>query len=226
MPLTLVPYVFLLGLASGIACLAITSYRSISPNWLKWLLIISGCLMMSRYVSMVLFLYPEMPTRFWGLRHFWFGSAIGLTLPSVVAVDQLLRHPAMTPAKLIRWYAPFLAVYLAVMFLGAMSPQLDKMGGWTPRLQTGWLVLLSITQGSFVIMFVYFSITLMRKIPSLPIRRALFWLTMGQVYLGIDGLVLSMGGWYVRPFLYSEVLTLLAIWYAFDTSAALVRTGA
>ena len=55
--------------------------------------------------------------------------------------------------------------------------------------------------------------------PSRPIRIALFGLALGHGYLALDGLLLSMGRWYFRPFLFSEMATLLALWHAYETSA-------
>ena len=214
-------YLFLLGLASGVGVLSITAYRRVSPPWLKWLLTASGVFVISRYVTLALFTNGEAPRRFWILRHCWFATSIGLTLPSVFAIDQLLRHPALSPKKLLWWFAPFLAVYSSVMLFGAVTPVPDRVVGWMLRLGAGWRVLVSVVQGTFVIGFVAICVLLIRKISSRPIRRALLGLAVGQLYLGIDGVLLALGRWYFRPFLYSEMLALLAIWYAYETSASL-----
>ena len=218
-------YLFLLGLASGITLLALTAYRRVSPPWLKWLLIASGVFVMSRYVTMALFTSDEAPQRFWALRHCWFATSIGLTLPSVFAIDQLLRHPALSPKKLLCWFAPFLAAYSAVILFGAFSPVPDRVGGWIPRLSSGWQAFVAIVHGTFVIGFLGICGMLMRKIPSRPIRASLLGLAVGQAYLAVDGLLLASGRWYFRPFLYSEMLTLLAIWHAYETSTALQQGG-
>ncbi|MBI3292357.1 MAG: hypothetical protein HYZ73_06065, partial [Elusimicrobia bacterium] len=46
--------VFFLGLASGITVLAMSGYLSVSPAWLRWLLLISGVGVAGRYVMMTL----------------------------------------------------------------------------------------------------------------------------------------------------------------------------
>lgn len=212
-------YLFLLGAASGLAVLAISSYRRLSPAWLKWLLVASGVFLVSRYVTMGLFTHPDAPERYWALRRCWYASAIGLTLPSVFAVDQLIRHPAMTPGKLLRWYAPFLAVYAAVMLLGNAQPAADPLIGWVPRLSPAWRLVVSVTQGLFVAGFLAVCGLLARKIPVRRIRMALSVLMAAQAYLALDGLIVAFGGWYPRPFLYSEMAMLLALWYAFETAA-------
>ena len=214
-------YLFLLGLASGVTLLSMSAYRHVSPRWLKWLLIATGSCVMSRYLTMALFTTTEAPKYFWGLRHCWFATSIGLTLPSVLVLDQLLRHPGMSPGKLLRFFAPFLIVYGSIIVFGSMTPQPDRIAGWMPRLDPGWHWLLSGVQAVFVIGFVGLCVLLMRKFPSPPIRRALFALALAHGYLGLDGLLLALGRWYFRPFLYSEMLTLLALWYAYETSAQL-----
>jgi len=221
MPPALGAYLFLLGLASGVALLTTTGYRRVCPVWLRWLLLGNGLFVMSRYVTMALFAIARTPTQFWLLRHCWFASAVGLTLPSVFAVDQLLRHPAMTPKKLLVWFSPFLIVYIAVLVFGKMTAAPDRVAGWALHLGVGWQAVLSLAQSLFIIGFVAACAFLMRKVPSLPIRLALLGLVAGHVYLGLDGLILALGRWYVRPFVYSEMLTLLALWHAYETSANL-----
>ncbi len=155
----------------------------------------------------------------------WFASAIGLALPSVVAVDQLVKHPAMTPQRLLLYLAPFLAAATAVMLFGTYAAHPDPLVGWTLRLGPAWRALIAVSQGVFVVGFIGVSLMIMRKFPSRPTRLALLGLVAGHVYLGIDGLVLALGGSYFRPYLYSEMLTLIAIWHAYETGATLHQTG-
>ena len=212
-------YLFLLGLASGVTLLTITSYRRVSPAWVKRLLIASGIFVISRYVAMALFATAVSPERVWAWRRCWFATSVGLTLPSVFAIDQLIRHPAMTPQKLLRWFAPFLLAYAALILFGKTTPIADRVMGWAPRLTPAWRLFTSAAQSVFMLGFVGMSAMLMRKIPSRPIRTALLGLMLGQLALGLDGLILSLGAWYFRPFLYSEMLTLFALWHAYETSA-------
>ena len=217
-------YLFLLGLASGVALLAISAYRRVSPAWLKWLLIATGVFVISRYVTLAVYSLPDAPQRFWWLGRSWYATSVGLTLPSVMAMDQLVRHPAMSPKKLLAWFSPFLAVYGAIILFATPKIQ-EHVEPWSPALSRGWGLLLSVTQAAFVAGFIGIGLMLMRKLPSRPIRRALLGLILGHAYLGFDGLVLAMGRWYFRPFLYSELLTLLAIWYAYETSASLQQNA-
>ena len=214
-------YLFLLGLASGLALLTLSAYRRVSPRWLRSLLFALGLLVIGRYLTLALFTQPDAPQRFWPLRHLWFGTSVGLTIPSVFAVDQLIRHPAMTPKKLLQWFSPFLAVYGAVMLLAPLRPAFDPVAGWSLRLSGGWQALLSAVQGVFVVGFVGACALFFKKIPSAPIRVSLVWLAAAQVSLALDGLIPAVGGWYVRPSLYSEMLALLAIWHAYETSGRL-----
>jgi len=214
-------YLFLLGFASGLAILAISSYRRVSPRWLKWLLVASGLFVIGRYVTMALFTSEEAPQRFWALRHCWYGTSLGLTLPSVFAVDQLIRHPAMTPKKLLIRFAPFLIAYLAVIFFADAQAVPDRVVGWSLKLTPPWRAAVIVVQSVFVLGFVGISLMLMAKLPSWPIRRALLGLVAGHVYLTLDGLIQAFGGWYFRPNLYSEMVTLLALWHAYETAADL-----
>jgi len=217
-------YLFLLGLACGVAVLTTTSYRRVSPRWLRWLLFASGAFVMSRYVTMALFTATDAPRYFLALRPCWFATSVGLTFPSVFALDQLLRHPVMTPKKLLLWFSPFLAVYGIVLMFADVTLGPDRLVGWALHLGAGWQLLLSLAQGLFVVGFIGISVMLMRKIPSASIRLALLGLVAGQAYLGLDGVLLSLGRWYVRPFLYSEMLMLLALWHAYETSARLQQS--
>ena len=209
-------YLFCLGLACGLALLTLTAYRRVSPPWLKWLLIGLGLFVMSRYVTLALFTQAKAVQQFWALRHCWLATSVGITLPSVIAVDQLVRHPAMTPKRLLMWFAPFLIVYVAVIAAGHFTPMPDPVIGWALKLSPTWQSLLSIVQGIFVVAFVSGCLLLIRKLPSRPIRLALAGLIAAHLYLAVDGLLLALGGWYFRPFLFSEMLTLLALWHAFS----------
>ena len=213
-------YLFLLGVASGVAVLTMTAYRRVSPAWLKWLLMASGALVIGRYLAMALFTDPEVPTRWWGWRHCWFGSSLGLTLPGVFAVDQLVRHPALSPKTLLRWFAPFLLVYGAIIVVAPMTPSADQLG-WTPRLAHGWRLILSIAHGLFVGGFLWGGMFLLNKFPfPRSTRLALIGLMAGYGALALDGMLRIAGGWYFRPYLFTEMAMLAALWYAFETAAA------
>jgi len=213
-------YLFLLGLAFGITVLTIRGYRRVTPRWLRSFLIATGCFVASRYLAMALFTTADAPSRFWAWHYCWFASSIGLTIPSVFAVDQLLRHPAMTPTKLLRWCAPLLVIYTAVIVCGRVSPGQDPLG-WIPRLGGRWQLALNITQAVFVVCFIGICGLFMAKVPSRLIRIALLGLMLAQSYLAVDGIILVLGHWYFRPYLYSEILALLAIWNAYETGARL-----
>jgi hypothetical protein len=215
------PYLFVLGLACGLALLALTAYARVSPRWVRWLLMAAGGLVAGRYVAMACFAMAETPERVWALRRLWFGSAVGLTLPGVFAVDALIRHPAMTPKKLLLRFSPFLAAYAALILCGHSTPVVDPVAGWSVSLTPAWRVFASAVQALFVVGFVGLCLLLIRKIPVPPIQTALLALAAAYGYLGLDGVILAAGGWYVRPFLYSEMAALLALWHAFQTAARL-----
>lgn len=218
-------HLFLLGLASGLTVLTLTAYRRVSPNWLKGLLIVTGLFMMSRYLTMALFTSPEAPQRFWTLRYCWFASLIGLTLPSVVVIDQLVKHPAMSPKKLLVWLSPFLAIWAAVILFGHIIPRSDPLLGWTVHLSTGWQWVASGAHTVFIVGFLIICVMIMLKFPSRPIRIALLGLTVGFGYLGVNGLLFALGDSSVGQSLYPEMVTLLAIWNAYETADTLQHTS-
>jgi hypothetical protein len=212
-------YLVLLGFAAGMAVLCLTAYSRVGPSWLRWSLLACGALAIGRYAAMASFASGD-PSPAWLpiLSRAWLGTSIGLTWPTVVAVDQLVRHPAMTPQKLVRSYAPFLALYLIVLLFGRFGLVPDPIARQAPELM-GWArAVLSLTQAVFVGLVLWFGLLLARKIPSAWIRAALAGLLLAHAYLAVDGAILAGGGWYFRPFLFSELLALAALWFAFDTA--------
>lgn len=211
-------YLFWLGVAVGVTALAMTAYLAISPRWLRWLLLASGAFVASRYVTMALFATSPEPHALWALRRCWVATSVGLTFPAIVALDQLVRHPAMSPKKLLRWFSPFLACYALVLGFGRFELTADPLVGTSPRLVGGWLWVLAVVQGLFVIGVLALGALLIQKLTSRRIRIALFGLMGAYGYLGLDGLFLALDRWYFRPFLFSEILALIAIWFALETA--------
>ena len=211
-------YLFWIGLATGASVLAMSAYRFVSPRWLKWLLWASGLLMMSRYLAMATLAVGAQPPMGWLLQRMWFASALGLTFPGAVALDQLVRHPAMTPKKLLIRFSPFLLAYALVLLLGRIDMDSHPVIGPHPRL-VGWAVgVLACAHTAFIFGVLALGYLLAKKLPSTPIRLALAGLMAAYTYLGVDGVLLAVGRWYPWPFLYSEILALVALWLAFDTA--------
>lgn len=185
---------FFLGFACGAAVLPITAYRHVSPVWLRILLIATGLGMMSRYASMALFAdsMAGQPARI-----VWYSGYAAIVLPAVFAVDQLLRHPAMTPRKLLIGLLPFLLVYAVAVLIGR------------PKLI---LVVQCLLSALFATGCVYF----IRKIPVRPIRTALGLLAFALGCLGISPLIAD------AP-LFPEMFVLFCVWYAFETALAQQR---
>jgi hypothetical protein len=213
-------YLFLLGFACGPALLAVSAYGTVSPRWVRWLLVAAGGLVIARYVVMAAFALAETPDRLWAWHRLWFGSMVGLTVPGVFAIDALIRHPAMTPKKLLLRFSPFLAAYLVLAMFAEARPAADRLMGWSVALTPGWRLAAGVVQSAFVMGAVGLCVLLIRKIPVRPIQLALGLLALAYACLAADGLILAGGGWYARPFLYSEMCTSLSLWHAFRTAAA------
>ena len=225
MPATPSGYLFLLGFAAGLAVLALTAYRRITPLWLRAALIATALFMMGRYVTLAAFASVRDPQSVWILRHFWFASSVALTFPSVFAVDQLLRHPKMTPRKLLIGYSPFLAVYASLILFGQFRAVPDRITGWTLELESFWPLLVSIVQSVFVLLFVGASVLFLLKVPMRAVRVALALLAFSHLWMAFDGALLALGGWYFRPFLFSEMAMLASLWYAYETAYALQHSA-
>ena len=213
-------YIFLLGLATGLTVLTLTAYRRASPPWLRWLLIALGGFTTTRYLTMALFVITAPLERLVVLRPCWLASMVGLTIPSVFAVDQLVKHPAMSAKRLLRWLSPLLVAYAVIILFANFTSRFDPLIGWTLHLSPGWRWVAAGVQTVFVTGFLGLCVTLMLQRPSRRIWLALLGLVVSHGYLSLDGILVAMGGWYVRPFLYSEILTLLALWYAYETAAS------
>ena len=170
------------GWAGGLAVMTLASYRRVWPYWLRGLLFISGLGLIMRDLGFA-------PSS-------WLLTTLGLTLPSVFAVDQLIRHPAMTPTALLRWCLPWFALSVVVSL-------------------AGWEMIGAAMQLLFALGFAGVSLLFIRKISSLAIRMALAGLMAGHLLYGMTALA------HPWPRLYAETLLLLALWHAYETSARL-----
>lgn len=211
-------YLFCAGLAAGVAILALTGYAALSPRWMKWAVIAAGLFTLSRYVAMAACALVPNAASSWVVQRCWLGASVGLTLPTVVALDQLVRHPAMSPKKLLQRVAPFLAGYAIVLAFGAFDAQPDPLLGARPHL-VGWAaILLAIIHACFVLGFLALSFLIIRKLPVRRIQAAIAGLMLAQLSLGADGALEHLRLWSFRPLLFPELLALLAIWWALRTA--------
>lgn len=213
-------YLFLLGLACGVTFLPVSAYLRVSPQRVRWLLVMSGILIVTRYVALANAAMDRSASLESAAR-FWFGSMAGFTLPSVFAVDALIRHPAMTPKKLLRGFSPFLAAYAALFFL-AQGAEVTRPDGTAFALNPFWRMVAVAVQAVFALGFVGLCLLLIQKIPVPSVRGALFLLVIVHAYLGVVSALIAIRGWeLLSPFVLPEMFTLVAIWYAFQTAARL-----
>ena len=110
----------------------------------------------------------------------------------------------MTPAKLLQWYAPFCALY----GLAACFADLALMER-----------LFAIIHSLFGAAIVAVGLLLLRRVPAGAIRNALLLLMAAYASFASEAVIgaflLSDG------FRYLELLVLLALWHAYETSARL-----
>ena len=186
---------FALGFSAGLTTLTMSAYRRASPRWLRWLLLGSGLLVMGRYAALA----AQPPLHDGLFRIADAGSLIGLTLPGIFAIDQVLRHPALSPKILLRWYAPFAILVSGWLLLRAKGSVGDQV------LAIQGLSSLSIAGACLLVM---------RRFPVPAARRALLGLVLG--YLGCAMVHLLP----VPLFLLAELPILLALWYAYEVAGA------
>lgn len=216
-------YLFGLGLALGLTALTATVYRKVSPRWLRWTLLGLAAAVGSRYVTMAVYALTDAPERWWWMSRCWLATSVGLTLPSVLVLDQLLRHPSWSATKVLRYFAPFVAIYAAVIVFGRLEMVPDTASGWQLELTGFWRAVLAVTQSVFVLGYLALCALIGLRMRSRRVRLALAGLFLAHLYLGVDGALLAMGVNYFRPFFFSEMLALAALGHAFDT--ALQRAG-
>ncbi|MBI4597675.1 MAG: hypothetical protein HY737_04645 [Candidatus Omnitrophica bacterium] len=191
--------IYLVGLASGVVLLPITSFRRLSPLWLKLLLVAAGCLLIIRYLMLGLPDPVAPPMGRWSAPFVRLTGAIGVTLPGIFAMDQLIRHPAMTPQKLLRWCAPLIA--------------LDLVTCW--RIPLAMLV-----QGAVGLGLASACAMLGGKIPVPSIRKPLAILGLAYGMWAAANLLIGLATAIpLRWMLLAELNLMLAVWHAFDMSA-------
>ena len=211
-------YVFFAGVAVGGVLLASTAYAHVSPAWLKWLLLASAALAVSRYVSMTVFAVSFDPSPPWLWSRCYYATTIALTFPGFVAMDQLVRHPAITPKKVVMCYAPFFIMNAAVLLCGTTQIVPHPLVGGRPRFTGAWPALLGFSQAAFLLCLFGAGVMLMRKLPASRIKFALGILLGAYAVLGICGVFAHRSATPLQPYLWAELLTFAAIWFALDTA--------
>jgi hypothetical protein len=188
--------VFALGVAVGLTVMMMAAARRVSP--FKASVICCGVFVAARYVALAAIRQAGLSVEWGELRLLWHSGMTVLSWLTIVAADQLVRHPAMTPKRLVGWVLlPFLAA------CGVTAP-------W-------WTAALTV-QELFTISFIGVCVLLIRKLPFPPIRRALAGLVVGQGCLGTSGWMSAFGGWGFLPYFIAELVMLLALWSAYETA--------
>lgn len=218
-------YCFLLGLSAGVALLATTSYRRVSPTWLKWSLLASGTLLMAHYLTLALFTSPTPPQHLWALRFLWHLMPITLLFPAVMAIDQVLRHPAMSPTTLLKWLAPFLVADILMIVLAQSTVIPHPITSWMLSMDRGFVILSTLLHEAILVTVISVCLLVIRKpLPHL-MRQALGVLALGCTVLGLALTLVAARAWDRIPLLISELLMLLALWHAYEAGAELQRSG-
>ena len=191
---------FFLGLAAGLSAFLVSEYLALSPRWFRWVVTLSSLGVISRHVLLAMIAIAPPATLGWGARLIDAWASVGLTLPCAVAIDQMVRHPAMTPKKVLTAYAPVAAALLVTFITG------------------GNRALLAVIHGAFALAAVWFGALLIRKLPGTSVRLALAGLAAAQVVLAGRQLAAVFAALDLRLGLGTDLLVLGSIWAALKTA--------
>ena len=129
----------------------------------------------------------------------WLAGLIGLTWPVMAAVDQLVRHPAMTPKKLALWYAPFLVCSL-VAIVGGMARAVGC-------LLAGFSAVLMVVAGA-----------MWRRLPPGAVKSALAMLMVAAVACAAEGVARAIDPSGL-PWMWPEALVMTGVWRSFRAAS-------
>lgn len=189
---------FFFGLGVGLILLLSSALRAVSPRWLRLFLI--GCLL------------PQAAGYLFHIPHLFMPASAGLLLCSIFAVDQLIRHPAMSAKKLLVWCSPVL-VFTAATCLALWLAAQWISPWWQARLTESVVVLGGAG-------FIGWVCLLLAKVPSAAMRRALIMLAAAHA---LQAGAVFFFAWTTGRLvtLHADLALLLALWHAYDTACGL-----
>lgn len=184
--------VFLLGWAVGASALLFSEYLALSPRWFRWVIAAAGFGVVLRYWLLALTAITPVPLAAWMIDGVDVWAAVSLTFPCAVALDQLVRHPAMTPKKLLRSYAPVAAAWMVAVIVNRLA--------------------VAIVHTAFALLVVWMGAQLIRKLPLHKIQLSVAGLAAAQLLLAAQRLAGSQAVLDIRVLLASECVVLGSIW--------------
>ena len=206
-----------LGVALGLLALPLSVYVGVSQRWVRWSLVACGALMAMRYFVMASSLASGDVRSWWGLRSLWVIHLVALTWPAVVAADHLIRHPAVTPQVLARWYAPVAVSATGLILLGHAGVVVAGHADVPPVFAGGWVRAAGALLGGFSLVLLAVGGAIWRRLSPGPVRTALFALMAVYMLVGLEGVIQVVRPSPI-PWLWPELLASLALWGAFQTA--------
>ena len=153
----------------------------------------------------------------WTIRSVWCVHLVALTWPAVVAADQLIRHPAVTPRALVRWYVPMAMAGLGVIVLGQIGLVPESGVGMRLALLGAWARAAGLLLGSFSIILIVVGGMVWRRLLPGPVKTSLSALLAAYALVGLEGVVQLVRP-SPAPWLWPEMIAFLALWNAFQTA--------
>ena len=184
---------FLLGFSVGVCLLPLAASHRASPTWIRGVVAGVTLFIMARYLAIA----ADLTAPGWSLPLLAFPTA-GTAFVGVLAVDQLIRHPAMSPRRLVAWCALALAAHLALL-----------AGGWRWAALALLLAFSGACGGA--------SLVFARAIPDRRIRAALLGVGGAQVVVIAASLLVLKHG-QLAPTLIAAMVANLAAWQALESS--------
>ena len=204
-------YLVALGAAAGLTVLAASAYLQISPASLRRLALGMAALATCRYLAMAHTIMLGEQALVWSLLPSWYATAFILTFPGLLAFDQLVRDPRVTPTRLLTMYAPLFLGYLLVMALGEWEPQRHSGPAW-------WPMLLAVVQVAFAAGLIVLVRKAWKVVTAPAARIALSSLIAAYSLLAVDSIWTALRHGARNPSLIPEVLVLLSVWFSLRTS--------
>ena len=191
---------YMLGLVTGTALFPVWTFGRVSPSWMRGLIL--GCqLVIAAHYCLLGQMPPAGPDDLQWFRPVWLAQGAQVIVSAVV-LDQLIRHPAMSPRRLLLAAGPFAAVPVLAAIIGP--------GAWTAWGTEGALTafhLLYAAVGGFLLLKIRMR-RLQGMLALLLIAHLAFWASQSRLV-----------PW--RSSAWADVVLYCSLAFAYQTSAAL-----
>ena len=173
-----------------------------------------------RYITLLLFTFnfPVGILKF--LAYFYYGSMIGLTIPSIVALWYTIPcfRKKINEKRLLLFLTPLFIFYFFMLYLQPLEIVIKTGIGYGLRLLFPWNLFVSIYYGFFVMIILLLCVSGFRWYKYKFPRSQYLLFFLSYLLLLVDGLTILFNRTNTfQPFIISEAFVLIALLYAFST---------